>query len=112
MGFILVVLFFVVGYSYFVFSELLYLFLVGCLGLGFFLCIIGVCLVVVCLYSLYVDGIVGCDGGVVFVLWCVVFVMVLLLVVFVVLFDVFGGLFLMMVFMVVVFVFFNLGWWL
>lgn len=98
-GFLLAILFLAAFYTYIAFTELNYLSSAGRLGPGFIPRIVGVSLVAMCAFSLYVDLKLRCAEEAVSPAWRSAAVLALLSGVFVALLDVLGGLASMMVFM-------------
>ena len=106
-GFLAAVLLAAGGYTALAFTELTWLSSAGRLGPGFFPRIIGACLVLLCLYSLYADRRESepfFSGG-----WRAAGAVALLSAAFVALLDVLGGLLSMIAFMAASLYFLNRG---
>ena len=98
-GFLLAILFCAAGYTYIAFADLSYLSASGRLGPGFLPRIIGVSLIVLCVFSLYADMKRSPSADAVPPAWRSAAVLALLSGIFVGLLDLLGGLLSMIVFM-------------
>lgn len=98
-GFVLAILFLAACYTYIAFDELSYLSSAGRLGPGFFPRIIGVSLVVLCVFSLYADRTRSLEEEGASPVWRSAAVLALLSGILVALLEVLGGLLSMIVFM-------------
>ena len=108
-GFLLAILFLAGCYTYIAFAELSYLSSAGRLGPGFMPRIYGVCLVAMCLYSLYADTRDGSGHEALSPGWRSAAALALLTAVLVGLLQVLGGLASMIVFMAAALWVFNRG---